>query len=50
MRRLGLEITETTFDGTDGAAQSLLIGTAGKAEALYQAWKVVQKYLNGLAG
>ncbi|MHB9292436.1 putative molybdenum transport protein [Hollandina sp. SP2] len=50
LRRLGLEITETTGDGTDGAAQSVLIGAAGNAEALHQAWKVVQNILEWSCG
>ncbi|MDR1987024.1 MAG: ModD protein [Treponema sp.] len=50
LRRLGLEITERTGDGTDVAAQSVLIGAAGKAEALHQAWKVVQNILEWSCG
>ena len=50
LRRLGLEITGTALDGTDGAARSVLIAAAGKADTLHQAWKVVQNILEWSCG
>jgi molybdenum transport protein len=53
LRRLGLEVTEKSEDGTDVDAGVCLIGAAGKAAVLHQAWKVTQNILEwscGVAG
>ncbi|MDR2746683.1 MAG: ModD protein [Treponema sp.] len=50
LRRLGLEITERREDGTDVEAGGCLIGAAGKAAALHQAWKAAQNILEWCCG
>jgi molybdenum transport protein len=53
LRRLGLEITGKSGDGTDVDSGACLIGAEGNAAALHQAWKVVQNILEwscGVAG
>jgi molybdenum transport protein len=50
LRRLGLEITGKAEDGSDNDGHTALIGAAGSAAALHQAWKVCQNILEWSCG